>query len=185
MDANEQVTVGRVGRPHGIRGEVSIELRTDEPARRFRDGSRLDVRAPRVGTPVPAALTVTGTRWHQGRLLASFADVTDRTTAEALRDCLLLVELDPHETPEDPDEFYDHQLVGLTVQALSDVGGEPQPVGAVSEVLHSGAQDVLVVRRTDGREVMVPFVAALVPEVDVAGGRVVVADRPGLLEPEG
>jgi 16S rRNA processing protein RimM len=81
------------------------------------------------------------------------------------------------ESPEDPEEFYDHQLVGLAVEDL-----EGRPLGEVNAVLH-GAQDLLQVRTPDGRDALVPFVAALVPEVDVAGGRLVVADRPGLLTP--
>ena len=117
-------------------------------------------------------------RWHQGTLLLRFAEVGDRNAAEAARGLLLTVPVDPDESPEDPEEFYDHQLVGLEV-----VTTDGAPVGTVSDVLHPGAQDLLVVRR-DGREdALVPFVKALVPEVDVAAGRVVVADRPGLLEP--
>jgi 16S rRNA processing protein RimM len=179
MSAVEQVTVGRVGRPHGVRGEVSVELRTDEPERRFHQGARLTVRAPRAGAPAPDPVTVTRTRWHQGRLLVDFAEVTDRDAAEAMRGALLMVEVDPGERPEDPEEFYDHQLVGLAVHALE---AEP-PVGVVAQVRHSGAQDLLVVRRDDGREVLVPFVAELVPDVDLAARRVTVADRPGLLDP--
>jgi 16S rRNA processing protein RimM len=180
MSAVEQVTVGRVGRPHGVRGEVSVELRTDEPERRFHQGARLTVRAPRAGAPLPDPVTVTRTRWHQGRLLVDFAEVPDRDVAEAMRGALLLVEVDPRERPEDPEEFYDHQLVGLAVHALE----VDSPVGVVTQVRHSGAQDLLVVRRDDGREVLVPFVAELVPAVDLAGGHVTVADRPGLLDPE-
>jgi 16S rRNA processing protein RimM len=184
----ELVTVGRIGRPHGLRGEVRIEVRTDEPDLRFHDASRLTVRAPRAGAPVPDSLTVATTRWHQGRLLVGFAEVPDRTAAEALRDCLLLVDVDPTARPDDPEEYYDHQLLGLAVDALppglDGYDAPPQRVGTVTEVLHGGGQDVLVVRRDDGREVMVPFVGALVPEVDVVAGRVVVADRPGLLDPE-
>jgi 16S rRNA processing protein RimM len=187
MDAVEQVTVGRVGRPHGIRGEVTVEVRTDEPDRRFTAGARLQVQAPRTGAPVPDPVTVTGARWHQGRLLVSLAEVRDRDSAEAMRDCLLLVDIDPSVRPDHPAEYYDHQLVGLAVHTRPEGrgdGSDTVAVGSVSEVLHSGAQDVLVVRRDDGREAMVPFVAELVPEVDVASGRIVVADRPGLLDPE-
>jgi 16S rRNA processing protein RimM len=175
----ETVVVARIGRPHGIRGEVSLELRTDEPERRLARGAVLAVQAPRGAVAGPTTLTVGSTRWHQERLLASFDGDADRTAAEGLRDCLLSVAVTPDERPEDPEEFYDHQLVGLAVHP---VGGDR--VGVVAEVLHSGAQDVLVVRRDDGREAMVPFVAALVPEVDLAAGTLSVADRPGLLDPE-
>ncbi len=173
--------MGRIGRPHGVRGEVTVELRTDEPDERFRRGTRLRVEAPRVSAPVPAELTVASTRWHQGRLLLGFDEIGDRNAAEALREVRLLVEVDPAARPEDPEEFYDHQLVGLEVH-VSGSGGVR--IGEVTEVLHSGAQDLLVVRRDDGRDVLVPFVAALVPDVDVTAGRLAVVDQPGLLDPE-
>jgi 16S rRNA processing protein RimM len=176
----DQVAVGRIGKAHGIRGEVSVELWTDEPGRRFADGAQLIVRRRPGGGPPPEhpTLTVAATRWHQERLLVRFAELADRNAAEAARGLDLLTVVAPDERPADPEEFYDHQLVGLTV-----VTTEGLPVGVVGEVLHSGAQDLLVVRR-DGREdALVPFVSALVPEVDLGGGRLVVADRPGLLEP--
>jgi 16S rRNA processing protein RimM len=169
-----EVVVGRVGKPHGIRGEVTVELRTDEPDRRFVDGTVLITETPR-GTR--STLTVERTRWHQGVLLVHFEGVGDRTAAEAARGTMLIAEVDPDESPEDPEEFYDHQLVGLRVE---DTDGAER--GEVTGVLH-GAQDLLQVRTPKG-PVLVPFVTALVPTVDVAGGRVVVADRPGLLEPE-
>ena len=174
-----EVVVGRIGKPHGIRGELFVEPRSDEPDRRFADGAVLQVHAP-AGRKPPGfdKLRVASTRWHQGRLLVRFGGIEDRDAAEAVRGLLLstLVALD--EVPEDPEEFYDHQLVGLTV-----VTTEGAPVGVVADVLHPGAQDLLVVGREGREEALVPFVSALVPEVDVAGGRLVVADRPGLLEP--
>ena len=143
MSPGDSVVVARIGRPHGIRGEVSLELRTDEPERRLARGATVVVEHPRGAAPgLPSTLTVAGSRWHQERLLVSFDGVADRTTAEGLRNCLLSVEVAPEERPEDPEEFYDHQLVGLAVHP---VGGDR--VGEVAEVLHSGAQDVLVVRR--------------------------------------
>jgi 16S rRNA processing protein RimM len=173
-----EVVVGRIGKPHGIRGEVTVDVRSDEPERRFAVGARLRAQAPRGATGVPAYLTVARTRWHQGVLLAGFEEAGDRTAAEGLRGTVLHVTLDPDEVPEDPEEFYDHQLVGLAVHDL-----DGAVIGTVSGVVHGGAQDLLQVKATDGRDTLVPFVAALVPEVDVAGGRVVVADRPGLVTP--
>ena len=82
------------------------------------------------------------------------------------------------ETPEDPDEYYDHQLIGLSAY---DVGGAA--LGEVTALVHGGAQDLLTIRTPEGRDALVPFVKALVPEVDLAAGRVVVADRPGLVTP--
>ena len=175
----DEVVVARVGRPHGVRGEVSVELRTDEPERRFADGAVLDVRPPggRLPDGNPARLTVSGSRTHQDRLLVSFAEVGDRNAAERLRGALLVTDVGG-EAPEDPEEFYDHQLVGLAVVTV-----EGTASGTVAEVVHTGAQDLLVVRRPGREDTLVPFVAALVPEIDLEAGRVVVADRPGLLEP--
>ncbi len=167
-----QVVVGRIGRPHGIKGEVTVEVRTDEPERRLGVGMTV------ATDPVPGGpLSITTSRTHNGRLLLGFAGVGTRSQAEALRGLLLVADVDPGERPEDPDEFYDHQLVGL---AVFTVGGKP--VGAVTETLHLPGQDVLAVRRPDGREVLVPFVAQMVPTVDVAAGRIVIDPPPGLLD---
>jgi 16S rRNA processing protein RimM len=177
-----EVVVGRIGKPHGLKGELTVELRTDEPDRRFADGAVLATETPRGTAPHgndrPTSLTVRSTRWHQSRMLVTFAEVDDRNHAEAVRGLLLVATIDDTETPEDPEEFYDHQLVGLRV--VSTDGAE---VGELAEVVHGSAQDLLSVRTPEGREVLVPFVSQLVPTVDVPGGRIVVADRPGLLTP--
>ena len=175
----DEVAVGRIGRPHGIRGEVSVELWTDDPGRRFADGAQLRVRRPAGGPPPQQpTLTVAATRWHQDRLLVRFDELPDRTAAEAARGLDLMVTVSPDERPADPEEFYDHQLIGLAVATT-----EGTDVGVVAEVMHSGAQDLLVVRREGRDDALVPFVSALVPEVDLDVGRLLVADRPGLLEP--
>jgi 16S rRNA processing protein RimM len=181
--SSTEVVIGRIGKPHGVRGELSVELRTDEPDRRFSVGSVLRTLTPQGGAPHgparPEALTVRATRWHQSRLLATFEEVTDRNAAEAVRGLLLAVEVDLAETPEDPEEYYDHQLVGLAV-----VTADGRTVGELAEVVHGSAQDLLSLRAADdGREILVPFVRALVPEIDLEAGRVVVTDIPGLLEP--
>ena len=177
-----EVVVGRIGRPHGVKGEVSVDVRTDEPDRRFADGAVLRTQTPRGVAPHgpgrPSTLTVTRSRWHQSRLLVTFAEVPDRTAAEALRGLSLATDVDVAEVPDDPEEFYDHQLVGLTA-----VTTDGAPVGEVTEVIHGTGQDLLALRTSEGREVLVPFVSALVPVVDVSGGRLEVADRPGLLTP--
>lgn len=167
-----RVVVGRIGRAHGIRGDLSVEPRTDEPERRFAPGS--SVLCLRGG--VERLLTITSARPHGGRLLVSFDEIGDRTAAEQLHGAILEVEIDPSQEPDDEDAFYDHQLIGLAVV----VAGERR--GHVREVLHLPAHDSLLVD-VDGRRVQVPFVAALVPEVDLQARTVTVVDRPGLLDP--
>jgi 16S rRNA processing protein RimM len=172
--SDEYVVVGRVGRAHGLRGEVSVEPRTDEPERRFATGAVLRTQG-RAHWP---QLTVAGARTHQGRLLVRFEEIVDRTTAESARGTELTVVVSPEERPEDPEEFYDHQLVGLRVHTLAG-----DDVGELLRIEHNAAQDLLVIG-TERGEVLFPFVTALVPEVDVSGGRIVLDDRPGLLAPE-
>ncbi len=172
------MVVGRIGKPHGLRGEVTVEVRTDEPDRRYAEGTLLRVEAPRGSAFPHVVLTVDAVRWHQSVLLARFAELPDRTAAESARGVVLHADVAADETPEDPEEYYDHQLVGL---AAHDVDGAL--LGEVTGLVHGGAQDLLAVRALDGRDTLVPFVTALVPEVDLAGGRVVVADRPGLVAP--
>jgi 16S rRNA processing protein RimM len=167
-----QVTVGRIGRPHGVRGAVMVGVRTDEPELRFAVGSRLDTDRPELGS-----LTVAATRWHSGELLVRFEGYRDRTSAEELRGTWLSIDTDTLAPTGDPDVFHDHELIGLTVQTVD--GTE---VGIVEDVLHP-AQDVLSVRGASG-DVLVPFVKAIVTEVDVAGGVLVIDPPPGLLDLE-
>ncbi|MFS3128729.1 ribosome maturation factor RimM [Nocardioides sp. Bht2] len=173
-----EVVIGRIGKPHGIRGEVTIDVRSDEPDRRFAAGNVLRLQPPKGSALTLRSVTVVSTRWHQGIMLANFAEANDRNTAETLRGSLLHATIPADASPEDPDEFYDHQLVGL---AVFDLDGTQ--IGVVTSLVHGGAQDLLAIKATDGRPTLVPFVKALVPEVDVSGNRVVVADRPGLVAP--
>ncbi|MBF9129902.1 ribosome maturation factor RimM [Plantactinospora sp. S1510] len=185
--------VGRIGRPHGIRGEVTVEVRTDDPDARFAVGAvlRTDPTAapdPRTANAppvtdlgelvrVPERLVVEAVRWHQGHLLVSLEGVHDRDVAEALRGTLLWVDSAELLPPEDPDEFNDHQLVGLAVVTPS---GET--LGEVARIDHAPASDLLVLRRPEGRTALIPFVKAIVPEVDLAAGRVIVDPPAGLLD---
>ncbi len=184
-----ELVVGRIGKPHGLRGEVTVDVRTDEPERRFAPGAVLRAERPRGAAPgaqgspraavaSPGSLRVVRARWHSSVLLVTFAELDDRTAAEGARGLVLHAEVPVAERPEDPEEFYDHQLVGLRAE---DTDGTP--LGEVTGLVHGGAQDLLAIRTPDGRDTLVPFVQALVPEVDLAGGRVVVADRPGLVTP--
>jgi 16S rRNA processing protein RimM len=173
------VVVGRIGRPHGVRGEVTVEVRTDDPDLRFAPGAVL-LTEPAGRGP----LTVAARRWHRDVLLLALetpsGPLESREDAEELRNTELLVPVTDLPPLEDPDSFYDHQLVGLTAR-LTD-GAE---LGEVTAVRHEGG-DLLVVRRTDGGgespEALIPFVAAIVPTVDLDGGFVVVDPPEGLLE---
>ncbi|GHC93663.1 ribosome maturation factor RimM [Nocardiopsis terrae] len=166
-----RLVVGRIGRAHGIRGDVAVDVRTDDPDARFTAGAVL-----RTDPASAGPLTIASTRRHSGRLLVRFEGMADRDAAEALRGTALLVDSADIAPLDDPDEFHDHELVGLTAVTT---GGET--VGTVDDVLHH-AQDVLVITAEAGHEVLVPFVAALVPEVDVAAGRIVLDPPPGLLD---
>jgi 16S rRNA processing protein RimM len=167
-----QLVVGRVARAHGITGEVAVDVRTDSPGTRFADGAIIETDPAERGP-----LTVRRTRWHAGRLLVSFEGVADRTAADALRGTLLVADSSTSPDGDDPDEFWDHELAGL--RAVTTTG---QVLGEVAEVAHPPGADLLVIRTPDGAELLVPFVRAIVPEVDVAGGRVVVDPPEGLLE---
>jgi 16S rRNA processing protein RimM len=171
-----QLVVGRIARPHGVRGELAVEVRTDDPELRLVAGAVLATEPAAAGP-----LTVTRARWHSGKLLMSFDGVSDRDAADELRGVLLVVDSDDLEDIADPDEFRDHQLIGLAVYGP---GGEH--VGEVTDVLHSG-QNLLVVAGAGtraGSEIMIPFVAPLVPEVDLAAGRLVIDPPAGLLDPQ-
>ena len=177
-----RVIVGRAGRPHGIRGEVVIGVRTDEPDLRFAVGAAVDAAssADEAGDVPGQRLTVASARWHSGQLLVSFAGITDRTAASELTGSWLSVDSSQLPDTGDSDEFRDHQLIGLNVRTA-----DGEPVGVVTDVLHYG-QDLLVVQRAPSGaagECLVPFVKAIVPEVDIAAGLVVIDPPPGLLDP--
>jgi 16S rRNA processing protein RimM len=172
--------VGRIGKPQGIKGEVTVEVRTDDPAARFAAGSVL-LTDPAERGP----LTVEQARDHSGRLVVLFTGVPDRNAAELLRGTLLLVDAATLPEPDDEDEFHDHVLRGMAAELP-----DGSRLGEVVDVLHLPHGDVLVVRRDSApdpeapaqAEVLVPFVRAMVPEVDVAGRRLVLDPPQGLLD---
>jgi 16S rRNA processing protein RimM len=167
----ELIVVGRLGRPQGIKGELTVEVRTDDPDDRFAVGKVLHTDPPERG-PV----TIAAAR-RQGRyLVVQVEGVHDRNQAEELRDTLLLVDTSDLPPIEDEDEYYDTQLIGLTAVV------EGQPIGEVTDVLHLPGGDTLVVTRPHGAEALVPFVRAIVPTVDLAAKKVVVTPPEGLLD---
>lgn len=163
-----QLTVARIGRAHGLRGEVALDLRTDSAPDRLAVGASLRTEPADVGP-----LTVAGSRVQQGRWYVTFAGVADRTAAEALRGVELVV--DAPASDED-DAWYPHELAGLRAEHV-----DGRVVGEVVGLEHAPAHDLLVVREPDGARTLVPFVRAIVPVVDVAGGRVVLDPPGGLL----
>ena len=164
------VVVGRIGRPHGVKGAATIEVRTDEPDKRFAVGARLL-------TDSGLELMVASATWHSGRLLVTFEGYEDRTAVEQLRNALVSVDRPADERPEDPEEFYDSDLEGCEVVVDGAV------IGVVREVSHLPGQDLLVVATPDEREVLIPLVSAFVPQIDVSAKRIIITPPEGLLEP--
>jgi len=165
------VAVGRIGPAHGLRGEVLVAPFTDEPDERFAPGAVL-VAEPGEAGP----LTVESARWQGKRLVVRFAGVVDRSGAEALRGTDLLIPAADRPDLDDPDDFYDTDLIGLAVATV-----DGRALGPVRDVVHAPAADYLVIE-VDGQERLVPFLAAMVPSVDVAGGNVVIDPPEGLLD---
>jgi 16S rRNA processing protein RimM len=177
------LVVGRVGKPQGIKGEVTVQVRTDDPDARFAPGAVL-LTEPAARGP----LVVAASRWQNGRLVVAFEGVPDRTAAELLRETLLQVDARTLPPPQDEDEFHDHVLRGMAAVLVGGATTAPgqradEPFARVTDVLHLPHGDVLVLARADtGAEVLVPFVRAMVPVVDVAA-RVLHVDPPeGLLD---
>lgn len=164
-----RVIVGRIGKPHGIRGEVSLELRTDEPEVRFAPGSLVYSEAE-----PKKSFTVQSTRWHAGKLLVVFKELGDRNAAEAARNTILQVIVDPAELPVGDDEFYDRQLIGLVVEQ------DQVAIGEIVDILHLPGQDVLQIELDAGGEMLLPFIEQFVPEINFAGGFVIINPPAGL-----
>jgi len=185
------LVVGQIGKPHGVRGEVSVAVRTDEPEERFTAGSTFVTEVPRdrrvtvgpaasaPGVPyqVPPELVIESVRWHQGRAVVQFDGVYDRNIAEALRGVLLQIDSAEVTPTDDPDEFHDHQLIGLRVESLDGAA-----LGTVDRVDHAPASDLIVLRKAAGGTALIPFVSQMVPTVDLAGGRILVDLPEGLLD---
>jgi 16S rRNA processing protein RimM len=170
-----QLRVGRLTKAHGLKGALKVELYTDEPERRFVPGATFTLQVPTSSPWHGKTLELAELRWYNGHAVAFFVDVPDRDAAESLVKAILWVDQDVTELPEEQDAWYDHQLVGL--RALRD-GAD---VGLVVRVDHFPAQDLLAIKTGD-REVLVPFVAAFVPTVDIAAGTVTLTPPPGLFE---
>ncbi|WP_285027699.1 ribosome maturation factor RimM [Plantibacter sp. ME-Dv--P-122b] len=170
-----QLRVGRLTKAHGLKGALKVELYTDEPEHRFTPGATFTLQVPAGSKWRGKTLELIELRWYNSQPVAFFVGISDRSEAETLVKAILWVEQDPTELPVDDDAWYDHQLVGLAVHR------DGVAVGTVARVDHFPAQDLLIVKTGDG-EVMVPFVKAIVPTVDIAAGIVTVTPPTGLFE---
>ena len=165
-----QLQVARIGKPHGIRGEVTVQVLTDAPGDRFIPGTEFVVEPASVGP-----LLVESARWNKDILLLAFEGVETRNQAETLRGAKLFIETE--ELDEDDDEgWYEHELLGLEARVGSQV------VGKIAALHTLPVQDLLVVETPDGKEILVPFVEQIVPEVNVADGFVLLTPPDGLFE---
>jgi 16S rRNA processing protein RimM len=176
MAADSRLLVARIGKPHGLRGEVTVQTHTDDPQARFVPGAIYETEAS-AGSGVPRSLTLSSARLHQKTWLLGFEEIPDRTGAESLRGTRLFIDGEAAVAQEEEDAWYEDELVGLTA-----VDPHGTTLGEVTGLRTGAAQDQLVLRLAGGSQALVPFVEAIVPEVDVEAGRVVVDAPPGLLE---
>ncbi|MCM3657155.1 ribosome maturation factor RimM [Agromyces mediolanus] len=173
----QQLRVGRLTKAHGLKGAIKLELYTDDPERRFVPGAEFSLQVPAESPWHGKHLVFRELRWYNQQPVGFFEGVDDRTAAETLIKAILWVDVDEaaEAAAAEPDAWYDHQLVGL------DVLRDGVRVGEVAHVDHLPAQDLLIVKTAAG-EVMVPFVAAIVPEVDLEAGTLTVTPPAGLFE---
>jgi 16S rRNA processing protein RimM len=172
--SGDRIVVARIGKPHGLRGEVTVQLHTDEPERRFAPGEVLDTEAA-PGSGVPRRLTIRSARNHNGIWLLAFEEVPDRTGAEGLRGARLVIEASAAPSEDDDEGWLEDDLVGLEAR---DTGGAV--IGVVTGLDLGPAQDRLVIRLSDGVTAQVPFVEAIVPRVEA--DHVVILAPPGLFD---
>lgn len=167
--------VGRLTKPHGLKGAIKLELFTDNPELRFKPGSTFTLQVPEDSVWFGKTITIRELKWFNEHPVGFFEEVPDRTAAESIVKAILWIDQAEAEAVVEPDAWYDHQLVGLEVRRDGEV------LGTLAEVRHMPAQDLLVVK-TARDEVFVPFVSAIVPEVNIEGGYITVTPPLGLFE---
>jgi len=177
--SSQDVRVARIGKPHGIRGEVTVELFTDSPDTRFIEGSVLAVKGPDGPHARISALTVARSRWNKHIMLVKFVEVSDRTTAETLRNAELYAPIEDLASEGEVEGWYAEELIGLTVHEGNFESGK---IGEVLNLLPGEAQDLLEISLLSGHQVLIPFVEDIVPEIDEKRGAIVITPPPGLLE---
>ena len=162
-----QLVVGRIGRAHGVLGEATIDVQTDDPDLRFKVGSKLTLDSGQE-------LTIKSSRWHNQILLLGFEGVNDRNQIEALRDQLISSEVDLSALA--PGEYHYQQLIGCQVYLQNN-----ELVGQVSEVVKLPGQDLLSVDK-NGSQVLIPMVKKIIISIDVLAKKIVVNPPEGLLD---
>jgi len=155
-------------RPHGVRGELRVEILTDYP-------ERLPSHRILYIGPEPTPYQVEGVRFHRGAALIKLAGCDDRNAAEELRGQWVQISIEAA-VPLEEGEYYHFQVVGVEV-----VTTEGEPLGRVAEVIETGANDVYVVHGPRG-EVLIPAIEDVVRELDLEARRMIVEILPGLLE---
>ncbi|TFD83385.1 ribosome maturation factor RimM [Cryobacterium psychrotolerans] len=170
-----QLRVGRLTKAHGLKGAIKLELFTDDPGRRFVPGAVFTLQVPTSSPWHGKTLELVELRWYNQHAVGFFKDVPDREAAETLAKAILWIDQDSAEQSDEEDAWYDHQLVGLAVVR------DGIQVGTLARLEHLPAQDLLIVKTPAG-EVMVPFVKAIVPSVDVKAGIITITPPPGLFE---
>ena len=172
--------VGRLTKPHGLKGGIKLELFTDNPELRFVPGAVFHLQVPDDSPWFGRTITMRELRWFNDAPVGFFEELPDRTAAEGIVRAILWIDEEAVAAGEEDNAWYDHQLVGLDV-VREDADGRPEHLGTVAEVQHFPAQDLLAVS-TDRGTVLVPFVEAIVPSVDLAAGVVRVTPPAGLFE---
>jgi 16S rRNA processing protein RimM len=170
-----KLRVGRLLKAHGLKGAIKLELYTDSPNERFSQGAVLELQVPETSPWFGKTVTVAELKWFNTSPVLFLEGVVDRDTAESLIKAILLVDQPLDESPSEPDAWFDHQLVGLKVFR------DGVQIGELARVDHLPAQDLLAIR-VDDREVLLPFVKAFVPKVDVEAGLIEITPPGGLFE---
>ncbi len=175
ISSSTKLRVGRFLKAHGLKGAIKLELYTDSPNERFVPGAVLELQVPQESPWFGKTVTVSELKWFNSSPVLFLKDISDRTQAESLIKAILLVEQPLDVSPAEPDAWYDHQLAGLKV--IRD-GAE---IGTLIRVEHMPAQDLLAIK-TEEAEVLLPFVKAFVPKVDVSAGVIEITPPGGLFE---
>jgi 16S rRNA processing protein RimM len=175
ISSSTKLRVGRFLKAHGLKGAIKLELYTDSPNERFVPGAVLELQVPEESPWFGKSVTVSELKWFNSSPVLFLKDVADRTQAESLIKAILLVEQPLDVSPQEPDAWYDHQLAGLKVMR------DGAEIGTLLRVEHMPAQDLLVIK-TEEAEVLLPFVKAFVPKVDVSAGVIEITPPGGLFE---